>query len=704
MEEEPLVDEQPEGGRTLIWALAGIILIAGVLFLATSYQLPETSVFSAFATGGGAAGDSGVQYWTPNADDTLLLTDYGLYVNNGLLYVARANATIGVLTLEPNRTLDVNGSIGAVELYIGGQTVCLANGTNCPQIDVHNGTDGRNGTDGATGPQGPTGPTGPAGPAGENGSQGPPGSNASVTSGDQYTIVTVGVITSNTSAYDARYAGLNALSGYLPLSGGVINGNLTVIGGILNATVTTISHNGSTLPTLDNQFDLGSATLRYRNVTAARFNGEWNGSTLYLLASATVCYQNGTNCPATSSGNPFDQELNTTNPVIFSTVTSGSLSIEDESDRSMTFSTNEFTIESISEDTRYAFDVATGTVLLGRPSDDYQYLTITNTTFAYLGGNVCTDTNGLCGGGNASWNQTHADTLYYPLNSNPLGYYNISTLPAAAGDGTGGWYNTSTNTNTRTNVSINGTLNTTGDVFVFGGSQVGHSTRYFCDFVNNWVTATSCFPNYHNAIIGTAGASAQVATPSYQRPGVVSISIGTGANSGWYYQTSVTAFVLNGSESFAMGAGNFVLAPGSATTTNQTRMRAGFLDSISNTEPVDGVYFETVANVSSIRGGCVARQNNNRNISATNFTLNTTSWYEFSIKIGQNGTWANCTIYNATSGAVVWTDTVIGIPTTSTMYTGAGVHMYRTVAGTALISMTLDYVNTEIETKRRILV
>ena len=32
-------------------------------------------------------------------------------------------------------------------------------------------------------------------------------------------------------------------------------------------------------------------------------------------------------------------------------------------------------------------------------------------------------------GGNTSFNQNLTDTLYYPLNLNPLGYYNSSTLP-----------------------------------------------------------------------------------------------------------------------------------------------------------------------------------------------------------------------------------------------------------------------------------
>lgn len=39
-------------------------------------------------------------------------------------------------------------------------------------------------------------------------------------------------------------------------------------------------------------------------------------------------------------------------------------------------------------------------------------------------------------GDNTTWNETRANSLYYPKNSNPQGYYNITTLPASGGDNT----------------------------------------------------------------------------------------------------------------------------------------------------------------------------------------------------------------------------------------------------------------------------
>ena len=48
---------------------------------------------------------------------------------------------------------------------------------------------------------------------------------------------------------------------------------------------------------------------------------------------------------------------------------------------------------------------------------------------------VCTSDGTNCpAGDNASWNQTGADLRYYPLNTNPQGFYNVSTLPASGGD------------------------------------------------------------------------------------------------------------------------------------------------------------------------------------------------------------------------------------------------------------------------------
>lgn len=54
---------------------------------------------------------------------------------------------------------------------------------------------------------------------------------------------------------------------------------------------------------------------------------------------------------------------------------------------------------------------------------DQRYL-YTNTTVCYTNGTSCPASNG-----NSSWNQSYADTIYYPRTTNPQAFYNATTLP-----------------------------------------------------------------------------------------------------------------------------------------------------------------------------------------------------------------------------------------------------------------------------------
>jgi hypothetical protein len=61
-------------------------------------------------------------------------------------------------------------------------------------------------------------------------------------------------------------------------------------------------------------------------------------------------------------------------------------------------------------------------------------------------------------GDNTSWTEARANTLYYPMNTNPQGYYNSSTLPATSYQSSAaGWTNSTTSVwlaNNNTNVSV----------------------------------------------------------------------------------------------------------------------------------------------------------------------------------------------------------------------------------------------------------
>ncbi len=79
-------------------------------------------------------------------------------------------------------------------------------------------------------------------------------------------------------------ANITGTSTLINTSGGIINGDLTingifrVIGSYINLTVTNAYVNGSSLPTYDNLFDLGSSTLRWANLYAATLYGSLNAS------------------------------------------------------------------------------------------------------------------------------------------------------------------------------------------------------------------------------------------------------------------------------------------------------------------------------------------------------------------------------------------------------------------------------------------
>ena len=258
---------------------------------------------------------------------------------------------------------------------------------------------------------------------------------------------------------------------------------------------------------------------------------------------------------------------------------------------------------------------------------------------------------------------------------------------------------TSTQTDIYTNMSVQGDINVTNHITQHGVA-VRDMQTYSCDFTSTFATST-CLPEYLGAAIGTGG-TGTTQTGNTTRPGVIGLSKGTAANSGYQYTTSLSAFRLNGSETFWMGAGNYV----AAIANNKTVVRAGFLDSITNTAPTDGVYFEHTIGTSTINGSCIARTNTAQTMaSITNYSLGfgQTSWYEHSIVIAQNGTQANCTIYNATTQLPVWSALLnSNIPTAPTRETGSGIVVYSTAASPAAANvMSIDYLLTEIERPTR---
>lgn len=260
------------------------------------------------------------------------------------------------------------------------------------------------------------------------------------------------------------------------------------------------------------------------------------------------------------------------------------------------------------------------------------------------------------------------------------------------------------NSNIRVNISDNKAV-FNKNTWAYGGVETMYSTRYFNDFLVAWVTATSAYPMFNTVSIGTGGTGVQDSTMvTANRPGIWNITRGTGANSGLYIETNPDAFNLLGNESFETGIGAFQLLPG----TNTSITRAGFVDVITAAAPVDGVYWQIITNSTHVTGNCINAVNSVYTTTGTaNFSLpaGATNWFELDIGINATGTGTNCTIYNATSGAQLWSGLIAStVPTGAGRNTGAGVYAYAPTAGIVSPMFSLDYVNIEIEAKRRVLV
>ncbi|MEK6760700.1 MAG: tail fiber domain-containing protein [Nanoarchaeota archaeon] len=107
-------------------------------------------------------------------------------------------------------------------------------------------------------------------------------------------------------------------------NGGWENGGVSIRNGAIYAdtgyfynlsklNVTSLNVNGSIIPMInfDNNFDLGAPTLRWRDLWLSR-NANVSGNVTASYFHGYINYSDIQNVPASSSGNPFDQSLNTT--------------------------------------------------------------------------------------------------------------------------------------------------------------------------------------------------------------------------------------------------------------------------------------------------------------------------------------------------------------------------------------------------------
>lgn len=144
-------------------------------------------------------------------------------------------------------------------------------------------------------------------------------------------------------------------------------------------------------------------------------------------------------------------------------------------------------------------------------------------------------------------------------------------------------------------------------------------------------------------------------------PGVILLRSSATANSGYSYLTTAT-FLLGGGEQFDA----VVWMP--AALTNNT-LRAGYLDTTTSADAVDGVYVEIPATGAAV---CKTSNNSTRTTSPTVATLAASTWYHVRVSVASTAS-ATCAIYGDT-GTLLGSQTVTSnIPTAAGRETGAGI-------------------------------
>jgi hypothetical protein len=116
------------------------------------------------------------------------------------------------------------------------------------------------------------------------------------------------------------------------------------------------------------------------------------------------------------------------------------------------------------------------------------------------------------------------------------------------------------------------------------------------------------------------------------------------------------------------GGETFIIVAKPETLANST-CYAGWHDSITAAEPVDGVYFRIIGAVADGRNSA----NSVRTSTPTSYTLTNGAWYTLGIDVNDEATEARFVIYDEDRN-LLWEDTAVGnIPTGAGRQTGVGI-------------------------------
>lgn len=225
------------------------------------------------------------------------------------------------------------------------------------------------------------------------------------------------------------------------------------------------------------------------------------------------------------------------------------------------------------------------------------------------------------------------------------------------------------------NITIDGQL--IKDTFPLADGSPEYWNPIYMEFL---VTSASAFDPMVGAAISSGVVTA--GTGNQTHPGIINLRDSTTANGGYRIMTDATAFVLAGTE-----RARFIFIHGTGRSTAQYRL--GFQDSTSVTFPTDGCFFNIVGN--TMAGWC--KNNAVFSVTAVNYTLLPTAWYDARLEINAAATEANFSLYND-AGALLWTQATSGnIPITTARATGFGIIATESTVDAAANILTMDFLN-----------
>jgi hypothetical protein len=155
----------------------------------------------------------------------------------------------------------------------------------------------------------------------------------------------------------------------------------------------------------------------------------------------------------------------------------------------------------------------------------------------------------------------------------------------------------------------------------------------------------------------------------------------TTANSGGYAATTtLTSQLIGGGEESELV---FRLQNVSTET-----LRFGFLDSLTSTQPTDGIWFDIQG--ATLRGYC--KNNAGPTSTASTYTVSNTTWYRAKITVNAAKSSVLFQLYSE-AGTLLWSDTVTAnIPTAAGRETGHGV-VCTSSGTTAAALVDIDYIS-----------